>query len=79
MELATARFPFPPEGQAPLPSVLDLLRYIEEEPAPTFLPGRFSEDFEKFIALWYEEMGDVTRLTSICLDEMAYLSLLFLL
>ncbi|KAJ3080851.1 MAP kinase kinase (MEK), partial [Quaeritorhiza haematococci] len=48
MEIATARFPFPPEGAPPLPSVLDLLRYIEEEPAPCLPPGKFSPEFEAF-------------------------------
>jgi serine/threonine protein kinase len=53
MELATGRFPFPPEGQAPLPSVLDLLRYIEEEAAPTLsvYGDRFSKEFINFINL----------------------------
>lgn len=45
------RFPFPPEGQAPLPSVLDLLRYIEEEPAPKLPSGKFSAEFEKFTGM----------------------------
>jgi mitogen-activated protein kinase kinase len=52
MELATARFPFPPEGHPPLPSVIDLLRYIEEEPSPTLPEGRFSEEFNDFTQQW---------------------------
>ncbi|RKP00372.1 hypothetical protein CXG81DRAFT_6645, partial [Caulochytrium protostelioides] len=48
MEIATARFPFPPEGHPPLPSVLDLLQFIEEEPAPELPADRFSQAFRDF-------------------------------
>ncbi len=53
MEIAIARFPFPPEGHSPFLSPMDLLTYIEEEPAPTLPPGQFSAEFEQFLALWY--------------------------
>lgn len=53
MELAIARFPFPPEGHPPLPSVIDLLRYIEEEPSPALPEGKFSDDFDEFTQFWY--------------------------
>lgn len=52
MEIAIARFPFPPEGYSPFLSPMDLLTYIEEEPAPSLPPGQFSQEFEQFLALW---------------------------
>jgi hypothetical protein len=54
MELAIGRFPFPPEGSPALSSVLDLLRWIEEEPAPSLEGmGNFSPEFISFTAKWY--------------------------
>lgn len=47
IELATGSFPFPAET---LSSVLDLLRYIEEEPAPTLDRRCFSESFCEFVS-----------------------------
>lgn len=54
LELALARFPFPPPDEPPLNSVLDLLRYIEEEPAPNVPSDEgFSPEFAAFIEKWY--------------------------
>jgi mitogen-activated protein kinase kinase len=54
IELAIGRFPFPPVGQAPLSSVLDLLRWIEEEPAPSLEgEGNFTPEFISFTQKWY--------------------------
>ncbi|KAL3895932.1 MAG: hypothetical protein SGCHY_004400 [Lobulomycetales sp.] len=69
MELATGRFPFPPEGQAPLPSVLDLLRYIEEEPAPTLPTGKFSPEFESFTKMCLIKDPDLRPNPSALLKE----------
>ncbi|KAJ3188124.1 MAP kinase kinase (MEK) [Irineochytrium annulatum] len=49
IEIATARFPYPPEGHPPM-SIFDLISYIGDNPAPTLPPGRFSPEFEDFIA-----------------------------
>ena len=46
IELATGKFPFPPEAMA---SVLDLLNYIKEEPSPSLPPGYFTPSFHEFI------------------------------
>ena len=43
MELATGEFPYPP-----LPSIIDLLRYIEEEECPSLDPTKFSAEFIGF-------------------------------
>ncbi|KAI9207405.1 kinase-like domain-containing protein [Polychytrium aggregatum] len=48
MELATGRFPFPPEDHPPLPSIVDLLSYIEAEPAPRLPGDLFSTNFDVF-------------------------------
>ncbi|KAJ3293810.1 MAP kinase kinase (MEK) [Borealophlyctis nickersoniae] len=48
MEIALARFPFPPEDHPQLTSVLDLLQFIASEPAPTLPPGQYSLEFEEF-------------------------------
>ena len=51
VELVIAKFPFPPNGQ-PL-SVFELLEYIVHEPVPTLPAGKYSKEFEEFIAERY--------------------------
>lgn len=51
MELVLGKFPFPPDGN-PL-SPFELLQYIVNEPVPTLPPGKFSKEFEEFIARRY--------------------------
>lgn len=51
MELVTATFPYPP-----LPSVIDLLRYIEEEESPLLSEERFSSEIREFTGLWYASL-----------------------
>ncbi|KAI9226678.1 MAG: dual specificity protein kinase FUZ7 [Piptocephalis tieghemiana] len=46
-ELALGRFPFPPEGTTL--SVLELLQFIVNEPAPTLPAETYSEDFKDFV------------------------------
>ncbi|KAL2913892.1 MAP kinase kinase (MEK) [Polyrhizophydium stewartii] len=47
MELAMGAFPIPAEA---LPSIFDLLEFIENEPSPTLPAGRFSPEFCEFTA-----------------------------
>ena len=48
IELILGKFPFPPNGQ-PL-TVFELLEYIVHEPVPTLPPGKYSKEFQTFIA-----------------------------
>ncbi|KAH6566508.1 hypothetical protein BASA60_009440 [Batrachochytrium salamandrivorans] len=48
MELALGGFPIPAEA---LPSIFDLLQYIEQEPSPTLPAGKFSPEFCEFTSL----------------------------
>ncbi|KAI9027118.1 kinase-like domain-containing protein [Phycomyces nitens] len=50
MELALARFPFPPEG-TPL-SIFELLQHIVNEPSPTFPPNKFPPLLTDFVDMW---------------------------
>lgn len=70
MELATARFPFPPEDHPPLPSVIDLLRYIEEEPSPSLPEGKFSQEFNDFCQLCLIKDPDVRGTPQQLLDHL---------
>lgn len=51
MELATGRFPYPA-----LPSIIDLLRYIEEEESPCLPEDKFSLEFRDFTKQWYDRL-----------------------
>lgn len=51
MELALARFPFPPDGTAL--SIFELLQHIVNEPVPEFPPGKYPEVLTDFVDKWY--------------------------
>lgn len=74
VEVVTGRFPIPGDGSSPLSSVLDVLKYIEEEPAPRLPAGEFSKDFEHFTQSWYTLVspdsmdGIAWRRTQICVQ-----------
>lgn len=47
MELALARFPFPPDGNAL--SIFELLQHIVNEPVPSFPPNKFPDILTDFV------------------------------
>ncbi|CDH54123.1 ste ste7 mek1 protein kinase [Lichtheimia corymbifera JMRC:FSU:9682] len=47
MELALARFPFPPDGNAL--SIFELLQHIVNEPVPSFPPNKFPDVLTDFV------------------------------
>jgi serine/threonine protein kinase len=47
VEIATGKFPFPPEA---MNSIMDLLEFINSDEIPTLPPNQFSEEFCKFIS-----------------------------
>ncbi|KAI9164604.1 MAP kinase kinase (MEK) [Blastocladiella emersonii ATCC 22665] len=51
MELATGRFPFPPNGEEKNLAVIELLEYIVNEDVPRLPAGVFSPEFEDFVAV----------------------------
>ncbi|KAJ1563996.1 Dual specificity mitogen-activated protein kinase kinase 1, partial [Nowakowskiella sp. JEL0078] len=52
MELALGRFPFPPEGSPEGKDlvIFELLEYIVNEPVPTLPEGKYTPEFELFLA-----------------------------
>jgi hypothetical protein len=56
MEVALGQHPFPNM------SILELLQFVVNEPAPTLPAGQFSPEFEDFLATWF------VCLRSFCFD-----------
>jgi mitogen-activated protein kinase kinase len=52
IEICTARLPYEGSNEGEQYSMFDLMSVIQKNPAPTLPPGRFSAEFESFIATW---------------------------
>lgn len=54
MQMALGRHPFPGNSL----SILELLQFVVNEPAPTLPPDQFSPEFEDFLAKWLVHVGE---------------------